>query len=120
VLAFALGFLALSGAPRARAQGEAGAGAQDAADQRAQSFQAVQGAVREDVPGGPLLVSAYAAIWVIMLLYMVRLVRLQQRAQIEVERLERVLAHDAPATSPLPRAGDEAAPALHGGGSGTR
>lgn len=65
--------------------------AQDAAEERAQSFQAVEGAVKEDVPGGPLLVIAYGVIWALVLLYVIRLVRLQQRAQSDVQRLEQVL-----------------------------
>jgi CcmD family protein len=69
--------------------------AQDAAEQRSQSFQAVQGAVREDVAGGPLLLAAYAVIWVLVLLYVIRLVRLQARAQADLDRLERVLAQGA-------------------------
>lgn len=70
--------------------------AQDAAEERSQSFQSVEGAVQEDVPGGPLLVAAYAAIFALVLLYVVRLVRLQQRAEADVQRLERVLAREAP------------------------
>jgi CcmD family protein len=74
--------------------------AQDAAEERAQSFQAVEGAVQEDVPGGPLLVAAYGAIWVLLLLYVIRLVRMQQRAQSDLQRLEQALARtpqrDAP------------------------
>jgi CcmD family protein len=66
--------------------------AQDAAEERAQSFQAVEGAVKEDVPGGPLLVAAYGAIWVLLLLYVIRLVRMQQRAQSDLQRLEQALA----------------------------
>ena len=70
--------------------------AQDAAEERAQSFRAVEGAVKEDVPGGPLLVAAYAALWVALLGYVFRIVRLQQRAQRDVERLERALAAASP------------------------
>jgi CcmD family protein len=66
--------------------------AQEAEQDRAQSFQAVRGAVKEDVAGGPLLVAAYAAIWVVVLLYVIRLVRQQQHAQAELDRLERVLS----------------------------
>ncbi len=69
--------------------------AQDAAEERAQSFQAVEGAVKEDVPGGPLLVAAYGAIWVLLLLYVIRLVRMQQRAQSDLQRLEQALARTA-------------------------
>ena len=64
----------------------------DAAEDRAQSFQAVQGAIKEDVPGGPLLVYAYGLIWLLLLLYVIRLARLQQHNQREIERLSKVLA----------------------------
>jgi hypothetical protein len=63
--------------------------------ERAQSFEAAQGAVKEDVPGGPLLVAGYAILWVAMLAYLFRLVRLQQRAQNDLARLERALAPDS-------------------------
>ena len=66
--------------------------AQDAAEERATSFRAVQGAVKEDVPGGPLLVSAYAVIWVFVLLFVVRVVRQQQQSQRDLTRLEGQLA----------------------------
>lgn len=66
--------------------------AQDAAEERATSFRAVQGAVKEDVPGGPLLVAAYAVIWVFVLLYVVRVVRQQQQSQRDLTRLEAQLA----------------------------
>jgi hypothetical protein len=75
------------------AQAPADTGAPEAApDQRAQSFEAVQGAVKEDVPGGPLLVMGYGILWVALLVYLIRLVRLQQRTQHDLARLERVLA----------------------------
>jgi CcmD family protein len=90
--------VALGFAARAQAQG-GDAPAQDAAEQRSQSFQAVQGAVREDVAGGPLLLAAYGVIWVLVLLYVIRLVRLQTRSQADIERLERVLADAAKAGS---------------------
>ena len=65
--------------------------AQDAAEQRSQSFKAVQGAVKEDVPGGPLLVWAYGLILLLLIGYMVRLVLLQQRSDRELERLSQQL-----------------------------
>lgn len=71
------------------------AGAQEAADERATSFKAVTGAVKEDVPGGPLLLGAYAAILVVIIGYGVRLVRMQQRAQTDLARLERQIAAGA-------------------------
>jgi CcmD family protein len=76
--------------------------AQDAAQERAQGFRAVEGAVKEDVAGGPLLLWAYGAIWVLLLLYLFRLVRQQQRAESDLQRLERVLARES---GPQRRAG---------------
>lgn len=74
----------------------ASAVAQDAADEgtgdRATAFQAVEGAVKEDVPGGPLLVAAYGLIWLLVFGYLVRLVRLQSRTEAEVARLDKALA----------------------------
>jgi hypothetical protein len=67
----------------------------EASEQRAQSFEAVQGAVKEDVPGGPLLVMGYGILWVALLVYVIRIVRLQARTQSDLERLERALARDS-------------------------
>lgn len=72
------------------------ASAQDAAEDRATSFQAVSGAVKEDVPGGPLLLAAYGAILVVIIGYGVRLVRMQQRAQTDLARLERQITASQP------------------------
>jgi CcmD family protein len=87
-LGWALVPLALAARSVAHAQ-------EQAPPDRAQSFQAVKGAVKEDVAGGPLLVAAYGLIWAVMLLYVVRLVRKQQRAQADLTRLERVLSQGA-------------------------
>jgi CcmD family protein len=65
--------------------------AQDAAAERSAAFQAVEGTTKEHVPGGPLLVGAYGVIWALVLLYVLRLVRLQQKAQADVQRLRRAL-----------------------------
>ena len=54
------------------------------------------GAVKEDVPGGPLLLAAYAAILVVIIGYGVRLVRMQQRAQTDLARLERQINASQP------------------------
>jgi CcmD family protein len=78
------------------------AAAQDASEERSQSFKAVEGAVKEDVPGGPLLVAAYGAIWVLVLGYLFRIVLLQQRSAAELQRLEQALAQRRPGE---PRAG---------------
>lgn len=71
------------------------AAAQSAAEDRATSFKAVSGAVKEDVPGGPLLLTAYAAILIVVIGYGVRLVRMQARAQSDLARLERQIAAGA-------------------------
>jgi hypothetical protein len=76
--------------------------AQEAAEERAQAFQAVEGATKEHVAGGPLLVGAYGVIWALVLLYLIRLVRLQQKAQADVQRLRRAL-EAAPGSAPTSR-----------------
>jgi hypothetical protein len=73
------------------------ANAQSADEERAQAFKPVEGAVQEDVPGGPLLVAAYGTLWLFLLGYGFRLIRLQQRAEADVKRLERALARERPA-----------------------
>ncbi|MCB9656149.1 MAG: hypothetical protein R3B40_31875 [Polyangiales bacterium] len=45
---------------------------EDAAESRATSFRAVDGAIREDVPGGMLVVGAYGAIAALLLLFLLR------------------------------------------------
>lgn len=66
-------------------------GKADAAEDRAASFKAVDGAVTEDVPGGPLLIGAYGVILAVIVGYVVRIARLQQRAQDDLARLQRQL-----------------------------
>jgi CcmD family protein len=67
--------------------------AQDAAkNDRATSFEAVSGAVKEDVPGGPLLIAAYGLIWLAVFAYVFRLVRLQRGADENLARLQQDLA----------------------------
>lgn len=82
-------FLALAGSG-ARAQ-------EDAAESRSTSFQAVEGPTKEDVPGGPLLVYAYAFIMVALVAYVARLGSLQGKNRAELERLTRALEHGRPA-----------------------
>lgn len=72
----------------------------DAATDRAQSFEAVSGAVKEDVPGGPLLVAAYALIWLAVLGYVFRLVRLQKGADENLARLQQDLQRAAQRSAP--------------------
>ncbi|MET0389122.1 MAG: CcmD family protein [Polyangiales bacterium] len=69
--------------------------ATDVADDRAQSFRAVTGGVQEDVAGGPLMLGAYAAVWITLFIYVLRLVRLQRGVQANLERLERTVSNEA-------------------------
>jgi hypothetical protein len=61
--------------------------AEDAAESRAAAFQAVEGSRGEQVPGGPLMVSAYGVVMVLLLGYVARLALLQRKTAAEVERL---------------------------------
>jgi hypothetical protein len=61
--------------------------AEDAAESRATSFQAVEGPTAEQVPGGMLLVAAYAVVLVLLVAYVGRLGSLQRRNQNELARL---------------------------------
>lgn len=65
--------------------------AQDTGD-RATSFQAVSGSAHEDIPGGTLLVAAYAIVLCVLVVYLVYLTAMQQSAARELTRLEGVLA----------------------------
>lgn len=82
--ALMIGVLYLS-AGLASAQGEADS--ESASESRAESFRAVQGAVQEDISGGPLMLTVYAVTWVGVCLYVLRLVSLQQRTLKDVQRL---------------------------------
>lgn len=90
-IAVIVGVCALSWAVQGTA-GVAPAFAQDdTVGDRATSFQAVQGSAKEDVPGGPLLVGAYAFVLVLLIGYAARLGALQAKTTREVERLTRAL-----------------------------
>lgn len=65
--------------------------AEGAAESRSESFVAVEGAVKEDIAGGPLMLAAYAVTWIFLFLYVVRLVSMQQRTLKEIERLSTIL-----------------------------
>lgn len=65
--------------------------AQDGAGDRATSFQTVTGSAHEDVPGGNLLVAAYAIVLLVLGLYVVYLTMMQQSAAKELTRIEALL-----------------------------
>lgn len=66
--------------------------AQQAATDRATSFQAVDGARQETIAGAPLLLGAYGLVWLFVFAYLVRLSRLQAAAEKEQQQLEQMLA----------------------------
>ncbi len=70
---------ALSGAEVARAE--------DPAESRSAAFQAVEGAQGEQVPGGPLMVSAYGVVMALLVGYVARLGLMQRKTAAEVVRL---------------------------------
>ena len=57
------------------------------AEERAAQFVGVTGPDAESVPGGTLLVSAYAVVWVLLFLFLLRMRRLQGQTAEELERL---------------------------------
>ena len=60
-------------------------------DDRATSFQAVEGPPKEDIAGGPLLLGAYAFVLVLVVGYAARLGSLQAKTSRELARLTRAL-----------------------------
>jgi CcmD family protein len=64
---------------------------EDAAESRATSFQAVEGAQKESVPGGSLMVAAYAVTLVLLVGYVARLGMMHQKTASELDRLGRAL-----------------------------
>jgi CcmD family protein len=83
------------GVSRASAQ----APATNSVEGRAQSFEAVSGAMKEDVPGGPLLIAAYAVVWVAVFGYVLRLGRLHVQVEQSLGRVEAAVAHAKPRSS---------------------
>jgi len=59
-------------------------------DDRATSFQAVHGG-GESVSGGKLLIGAYAVVWVIVLLVVVRVFRKQSKTAEQIAALEKAI-----------------------------
>ena len=79
----------------------------DPGQERATEFRAVTGPQAESVPGGMLLVGAYAVIFLLLLAYIVRLGLLQSRIAGDVDRLERSLAANEARRAAEPESKDE-------------
>lgn len=61
--------------------------AEDPAEERAAQFVGVRGPDAERVPGGTLLLAAYAVVWLLLFLYLLRMRSLQRQTAAELERL---------------------------------
>ncbi len=59
----------------------------DAAEERAAQFVGVSGPEAESVPGGALMLGAYAIVWVLLFLFLMRMRGLQRHTAEELERL---------------------------------
>jgi len=83
--------LVLVGAAPVVAQDETESGsttlAETAAEERAAQFVGVEGPEAESVPGGALLIAAYAVVWVLLFLFLFRMRGLQRQTAEELERL---------------------------------
>lgn len=56
-------------------------------EERAAQFVGVTGPEAESVPGGALMVGAYAVVWVLLFLFLLRMRGLQRQTAEELERL---------------------------------
>jgi CcmD family protein len=61
--------------------------AETAAEERAAQFVGVTGPDAESIPGGALLLGAYAIVWVLLFLFLLRMRGLQRQTAEELERL---------------------------------
>ncbi len=82
-------------ASSASAQAAEAERAKSAADERATEFVGVEGAEAERIPGGALLLAAYAVVWVFLFLYLMRIRGLQRNVAAELERLVAAKSHAA-------------------------
>jgi CcmD family protein len=72
--------------PDAAAQTDA-AVQEDASEERATQFKGVRGPEAESVPGGALMLGAYAIVWILLFLFLMRIRGLQRQTAEELERL---------------------------------
>ena len=71
-----------SAAPQAAAPAD-----ETPSEERAAQFVGVTGPDAESVPGGALMVGAYAVVWVLLFLFLLRMRGLQRQTAEELERL---------------------------------
>ena len=58
-----------------------------AAEERATQFVGVEGPDAESIPGGALMLAAYAIVWALLFLFLMRMRGLQRQTAEELERL---------------------------------
>lgn len=78
---------ALGEEPPRAAEASASETPKGAAEERAAEFRGVRGPEAESVPGGALMLAAYAVVWVLLFFYLMRMRRLQRHTAEELERL---------------------------------
>lgn len=91
-----LGAHALAFAPQVSADDVEPPRATTVAESRATEFRAVSGGQGEDVPGGGLLIAAYATVLVIVLGYVVYLGRLTAGTNRDLDRLQAAIDKKKP------------------------
>jgi hypothetical protein len=96
-LTFVLSAQALTFVPSASADDVEPPSATSVAESRATEFRAVTGGQGEDVPGGGLLIAAYATVLVIVLGYVVYLGRLTAGTNRDLDRLQSAIDKKKPA-----------------------
>ena len=87
VLACTLLMTSLALAEEAPTEAEATQVDESPAEERATQFVGVTGPDAESVPGGALLLAAYAIVWVLLFLFLLRMRGLQRQTAEELERL---------------------------------
>jgi CcmD family protein len=60
---------------------------EDAAEERATQFVGVEGPDAESISGGALMLAAYAVVWALLFLFLMRMRGLQRQTAEELERL---------------------------------
>ncbi len=82
------------------ASGQNASGREGAAESRATTFEAAQGAQTEDIPGGALLIAAYGVIFLLLLGFVGTIAARQARTQRELAQLRQdIQAHARKAPS---------------------
>lgn len=74
-----------------------------AAESRAATFEAAQGAQAEEVPGGMLLIAAYGLIWLLLLGFVGSIAARQSRITREIARLREDIEAASGSSSSKPR-----------------